>query len=436
MGNLWFTTGPRFNALERAKAVTITGFAGGDPLFPIANLYDYRPGTIFRSNSLAGGTIVVDLQMFTNGDMEGGFVSGIPTGWSAGELGGTVADDTTHQDTGAHCVSITPNGTPTSILQANAFGWYRSNDSHQITVRAFQQNSAVANVFIRSLVTGNYWVGGAWQAARAAALTTSAGAYVTLTATFTLETFSPFEASVGPFGAVVQVELEATGSGAAVAYFDNVVGVPGINGASVHGHNVVPSGSIAATVETSPDNSAWTVQSANPIVPQFPSFYWLNTLGAIIYSRYWRLNLAGTAQSAVGNPYVGEFVLGQWIQALRNPNYPIKISWKEFQERPPGFTGAQWVYARAQSAIRIITWGVYSARGAWPSAQFKQFRDELFRRSRSGLYAAVVIPQDTDVELCVFGRLPDQSDFANTYLNVTDLASMSLIEDALPSVVS
>lgn len=421
---LWFGTGPNFNLVGRALSVTLSPDSA-DANFPATYLYDGRPGTECRFSAISANEIVTcDLQAVLNGGFEGGFTATVPNFWTKTGAGAT-SDDTVNMRTGAHACKIDATAGTTYISQVMT-----AVPGEVWSMTAWVKTLAgipLAKIYFYNRQTGHYLSAGVWGSTRNPHSNTGSGTYVQLGGSFTIEDV----AACGNLPNVeLEIQLEMTGSAGPVGVFDDVEAYPAVNFGGVFGHNLDPS--IVPTLESSPDNSAWTVRATmDPRVR--PVFYGFTSGTNLV--RYWRMKFGGTQSTRSGAVSIGELVLAQLVQGLRNPGYPISTTWDELQQRNFSPIGAQWVYALSDSPVRTLAL-IIDTRGTMPSAQFKQLRDQLFRLSRNGLYPVVLIPQDTDPETCIYGRPSSTISYGQPFLTVMQINGLAIVEDALPTRVA
>ena len=67
------------------------------------------------------------------------------------------------------------------------------------------------------------------------------------------------------------------------------------------------------------------------------------------------------------------------------------------------------------------------------STEHQQMRDQLLTMSGGGAYPVIVIPTETDPDVCIYGRIEDSISFARTN-HVIREADVTVVEEALPWV--
>lgn len=361
------------NHLERALSVTMTPSA--DAAYPVGGLYDRRSSYPAKFGSIAAdSTIVADLCALSDPSFEVGVSS-----WTAAS--GTLDRSNAQANTGTYSARFVAAGS-----------WYRdftarAGEVRQISAALYGGGGAVASIVrLYCVETGHYLqAGGAsWAAASADLFSRTTASWATSTQAYTVE----------PLGTTltdtVTLRVYVVQTGAGTTYRDDVVDIPGTTWASVHGHNL--SAAVVPVVDSSPDNSAWTTR----LTPTLRRDCFYGSF-AVQYVRYWRLKLGGTPGAV---PWLGEFVLGQYESLTCAPDYPVSIEYLEPEVRQMTAQGGQYVYGRGGGPARRLGM-VFRFRN---DTEFQQVRDTFFRGSRAGAWPLVVVPTETDPDVCILGR--------------------------------
>jgi len=425
-------TGPLFNFLARAKAVTMYPDVA-NANFPATNLYDDSPSRMAQFNAASSDeTVLVDLQHLLNGDMEGGFTGGIPNSWT--KIGGGVTSDSTAAATvhgGTHAVAIDSSSGTTAVSQ-----YITGKPGEAWVVTAWARSAAsgaVASLYIRNNLTGKWWAGTSWAGTSSAAAQNSSSSYVQLSASFTLEA-TPLLYNLGT--TPLRVLLEGRNGGASssdhVVYFDDVEAYPKVDYVGIFGHNIDPC--ISPTLQSSSDTLAWTTQASVGVLPL--TFY--SVLSAAVGARYWQVVFGGTqlhgGSTAPGTPvpiWLGEMVLGQSVTLLRPQDYAPKIKHHEAQVRTVAPAGQQFVFVLGGGAVRTLTLGYTETA----TTEYQQLRDQVYRQARGGRDSIVVVPWDANPDVCVYGRLNADLDETWELVSTYWRLGISIIEAPFPVVL-
>jgi len=420
-------TGRKFNLLERcAAAPTVTPAA--DARFPVTNAYDGYPDQPFMFGSIATtATYLIDLNEITDGDMETVFdaTTTLPTSaW--GKKGAPTVTRVTgagNFNSGtAGCRVVGTAGTDYIYFDAP----FLTDEGGHFTVSSRRGTNVGenSNVYVQNLQNGKYLTNAAvWTLTKTAFQNITGTAFVTTASDFTIE---PFSSCGDKHAIMLRIILDGGGAAASGPIYDDVYIWPGVSLASIHGHNLggaTPSGSAKQ-----------------------PSFY--SAFALVQSDRYWAFQYepAGGAGQAIrmysgtttspatsrgafnaNNPFeplwYGELVLAQTFTLTKEPNTPVSYRFVQPQLRS---TADRIAYARSSGPTRILGCSFrYSSL-----AMFQQARDEIYRRSLGGVYAAVVIPNDSDTEVCIYGRLVD--DWGYDLTLVTYFTGSTLVWTELP----
>jgi len=385
------------NLLTRATSVTPTPSA--DASFAIGYLYDGRANVPFRFGSIAADSVVVaDLCPIPDPSFETGVSS-----WTA--IAGTMDQSNAQANTGTYSARFQAAGQSYRDITA------RAGEQRQISAALLGDGTAFSYVRIVNLQTGKYLdTDGTWSAAAANVFSRATASWATSTLAYTVEARSV------TLRDEVTLRITIAQSGAGTTYRDDVVDLPAVTWASIHGHNITPV--LTPTVESSPDNSAWTTR----ITPTLRRDSFYGTCAAQ-YVRYWRLKLGGTP---IAIPWLGEWVLGQYESPNVNPLYPGSLEMADRQERQSTPQGAQHVSLFGGSPQRRLTMA-FAFRS---DADFQQW-ERIYMMSRGGAYPLVVAPVEMDSRVVIMGRLEPDALF--TKIDYwSRAAEFALLEEPLP----
>jgi hypothetical protein len=390
--------GRQANALETANDVTVSPSA--DALFPGTNLYDSKPGTVFKFGSLtASPTITVDLDMIED---TGGFetVSGFPVGWTTAVSGTgavTQESDLANVQFGDYSALLeTPAGAGVASLYRDVV--VRAGSTVLVEAWLKTDATALAEAAIRDQKTGMYWTGTAWQSAATTWATHSgSGPFSRYVSAVEVEDVT----TVG--GAVTTLRFQfSNATTTSEAWVDGVTICPAISFCSIHGHNIDPRS--APVLRSSIDNFVVDDTSRGTLTPAQPAFYL--DLGSVISSasaaipRYWRLAFADTNSAASGAIYIGELVLGEGV-TYRSGALPLQANYSAQQVRVPRRFGAPAVFGMGDHELRSFPLTLRTETVAERDALFDEWR-----RTIQG-YACVVVAHGadghTDVLFCLAG---------------------------------
>ncbi len=369
----YFLTGEHSNHLTRLLAApTLSPVA--DASFPAGGLYDNASNLPAKSSSLVlDWTITADICAVPDPSFEAGIAE-----WST--VSGTWVQSSTDKYTGTYSLRCTAAGTK------RYFFTVRSGEARQLSW-AVRGNGAGGEAIVRlyCLETAHYLqANGTWAAAAADLANRTANTFLAGSKTYTVEPVSTTQQDE----VTLQIDLVAS---AADCYFDDIVDSPGVSWMSIHGHNIRPCS--AVTLSFSDDNSSWTGAATLTHYPL--AFY--KTI-AMAYHRYWR---ASVYTPLIAAPWIGELIIGQYSTLTTAPDYPVTIERNELQARTMSPQGHEGVVALGGAEQRRITFGV-----VWTTdAGYQQVRDLIYRGGRGGLYPMVIVPYDTDPDICIFGRL-------------------------------
>lgn len=403
-----FLAGRYLNHLSRALQVVPNPAA--DAAFPVAGLGDGRANLPFRFGSeAADSTIQVDLSAIPDPSFESGV-----TGWVAD--GGTLERSNATAKTGVYSAKLTSTGVAQWYYEFDAV----PGETRRLSWALFGSGAAAsAIVWVYNPRTKKYLqANGTWGAFLAALGTQTAGVWATGGQTYSVEPFS----SCLEVTTKLRVYLRISAAG--TVYFDDIVDVPGVTWASIHGHDLTPA--VVPTIQYSDGPTPW----ATAVTPTLRRRACYGTFVAQYY-RYWRLLLAGGAPlastPAPPGPYIGEFVLGQYASLLTAPDYPMQLEIDEAQVRSSTPQGAEHVYSRGGAERYRLTMPF-----VWTSdAAYQQARDAIFIASRGGVHPMILVPTETDSDLCILGRGRATLTPARTAYNRRE-GEIEILEDPLP----
>lgn len=383
--------GRKFNLLERAVNPILPTSA--NVAFPITNVADGLTDHPFMFNVAAlTQDVLIDLNQVPNGDFETAFVGGLPTA-----VWGKIAAPTLTRtgvagefNSGAFGLRVVGTaGTDEAYVDVPVL----AGDRMTITSALRRGPNAGENAAIFVLNTASrMWLqsGGTWSSSRVAYFTVVAPAFSTSTVSFTVESAA---ACGGNHAVTLRLFFEAGGSGSTGPLYDDVAVWGNVDFFSVHGHNLGSGGTL--TLQSGTTNNPVTSRASITTFRR-PVFY---TTFSNVTDRWWRVRVVFLSTPALGDPiWYGEIVLGQRFQLNRKPDEPLKYRFSFPQLRT---AGNRLAYARADALMRILecTFRYYS------QADLLEAREQIFVRTRGGVDASVIVPDDTDVEVCIYGRI-------------------------------
>jgi hypothetical protein len=406
--------GTGYNQL--ARMATAATPEAADALYPIANLYDGKPWQPFRFGAAGtSGYVDFDLNQVVNGGFETAFTAGVPgAGWTLAGAAtatrvaapappvGSYAMDVGggYAASGANCAVFTVSVRSGEVLTLDAYLYAVGGGLNEL-----------ASVYVRNLVTGNYYTSG-WAAAPVAVLTHNAASWSAKTVTFTVESFATSLCD----RVDLEIRCSGAGTGAQHAYYDEVRLYPRINFAGIFGHNIVPA---TAPVEirsgtTSPGATVRaTMTMAQPTM--FSTF-------ASVDQRYWRLFFTNDPPATA--TWLGELVLGQYETLSRSQSYPYSEDRMEPQDRSEGGIAA---YLRSTSGAREL-----QLRFDYRAADYTQAK-EMLERSRNGAHP-LVLADSSDSASAMLCRVADKWQ-GSVQSNVLRQSSLTFTELPFPTVL-
>lgn len=412
-----YLTGSAFNLYARG---TVSVSPTASSVGPATSLYDKDPSSPHIAGSVAADSYMrVDANPFLSGGFEvKGFEVSPLVGWTSGNVGtGTSAETTTAGERRNGSYGLKMSGTDSSNYGSRYFDLtVNSGEYRQATVYMRSSASGTGKLFLRNLKTGNYYNGSAWASTRAAAASsTSTTAFASVPATTVTYQMESFEACRAD---TVTLRWELVCDSGSFC-FDDCLDVPGVNFASVHGHNygsVVPLVYYASLGDFSDQALAVTMTVKRP------AFYSPITM---TYARYWQIKLSGTNFEA---PYTGEAVLGQYQTSATSPQWgiPTTRSFPGVRTRSPG--ARHHVYNFATDPPEDIE-ATFSARTA---AAASEIADSIWLRSAQGLNPTIFVPIDTEANV-YYGRLIEPHTVQRPFSGVHD-CTLRLMGDPFPTI--
>jgi len=417
----YWLTGEELNAIvPAATAPVMTPTA--DFLYGASQLYDGKPYLAGKFGSvLVDSTVTVDLNVVPWPGFESGVapaVTSYATAWAVADGLTSITRDTGIKNSGAASLKLTGVGSAFFDVLV------RPGQLRNLEWAIYGAGSGSILFRVFNMHTGRYLHSdGTWGAAADLDTQTTA-AWKTGSRQYQVE-------SLETCGWAPLVWVRAFFfSSVSPAYVDDVYDYPAIDFAGAFGtQNWDPV--LAPQLRSSTDNfsSSDVLQSALTFAKPVVSA----RLVAPVYHRYWRLKLLGTPRVAPG---LGELVLGRAEALLRPPNLGPRVAWREAgQIRRGAISGA----TRARN---MGPWPTREAQMSWrfeSQAQFRQFRDEIFRGSRGGAIPMIMFATDAEttkgLDYALFGMLSET--FAGRRLESEDEywdVDLELDEQPFPSL--
>ena len=313
---------------------------------------------------------------------------GTSSPWSGGGI--AAASDQKH--TGTYALKGTVSG---------AYGYVdiqvRPGEQWQFIGWNRGDGQAAARFMLNILDSGQYWNGTGWTTTLTVVGSNATTTWTQYTATFTVPSFSEL---LRPLVTLRVYIFQSAVAGS--TWYDDILLIPGVNLVAVLGHNVPSRAPVKATswggeAYQSGGTGTGTMTNFQPGVSAIVS--------SMVFARSWRVFFDDTVSNAGYAPRVGEIILGQTVDLLKNPSFPIRFTAKEpGQIRNMTRDGAETVM---NSASRAAWSGLLSFQFAQAS-EYKQLRDALIYSGRSGGFPAVIIPTETDSDLLLFGHMSEQ----------------------------
>jgi hypothetical protein len=330
--------------------------------------------------------------MIINAGFETAFSGGLPGAQWGKTSGATLVRNTSVPRTGAGCLEV--QGTA-----GTDYGYFdvpvMAGEPWRFGEMWGRTTAGVGSVIIRgrNLHTGK-WLkdDGTWQTAQQDLLASSSSSYVRATGAGNVDFTIEEPTSTMPREMTLRFFYYANGANG--AFYDDCYIWPRNNFTSIHGHNIAQSVLVELVSGTSPGPT--TVRAT--MTPRRPSFYSTFTE---ITDRYVTLRFTNSDVNPGGAIFIGEWVLASSRTLVRNPNYSIRRSFLDPQQREMTEAGPQRAFALTEGNRRRLRM-VFDENSL---AAFQDWRDVLVGGTRNGLYSCVLVPDDTDAEVAIFGKI-------------------------------
>ena len=388
------------NILERPNTV-LTASQTPSSLFPLSRAADGQPDQVFIFPAVAANDYIqADINQVLNESFETWTLSTVPDDWVAAITNdGTVTEHTgVHINLGTSGLQLDNGATGTAEVHQDVI--MRSGEEFRLDLFARTDNAAdVAEIEIQNLETGNYSnSGGTWQAGQTNVRTEASTVLTQVLATRTVEAFSVTRRHL----TTLRIRLHMDASAANTTHnYDDVLIFPGVNFASVHGHNIDPKMTVELHSDTEPafgsptDHGDFTVS--------VPTFFL--KIATMQFERHWRVpQFTGTQSTVTGALEVGLCFLGQVISLLGAPSQPgLEIAEILPQERAESRLSAkQWRLRHAKHEQRVVQLQFENLT----DARETEFRDEVLKRTEYGVQPMVMVIQSDEADKCIHGRRP------------------------------
>ncbi len=401
-------TGKKFNHISRARSVTMNPVA--NPLLPASQLGDGHPDQATAFSVIqADSAITLDMDQMVYGDIET-----FPGAWVVDA--GTVVADATFKDSGTQSMKVSGSTGKAHLdweMRAGElakFDWALAGDGGGGTIRLQLMNP----------LTGNYWTGSVWTSTPTDLATRGTNSFLAGSTQFAME---PYLTVLGDL-TILRAIAYCTDVGKN-GWVDSMYCYPATDWLSIHGHNVEPQ--IAVSLRSSTDNFAANDVQEAVLTKLDKAFY--AVLGAPVYKRWVRAKFAGTP--VLAPPWLGEGVFGQTLALTKSPNYPIKTARRWPQARNVTDVGGNQVQ-NLGDRLEAITLP-FSHRTL---AEYQEFRDLVITRSAGGLNPIVIATPDSDVEVCIFGRLEAEWDHQLQMVNFRQAKPIVIVSEPLGAVTA
>lgn len=407
------------NIFRRGQSVT-TDTASS--LYPKTGLYDMRQDVPFQFSAIGTDQgIVVENNLIANGGFET-WSSGIPSGW---QVAGTVVSDT--GSAGTYSIKC-GTGVGHGVYQIVAV---RPGERLKLSVTGKLSNVAGGGAcIVKNMATDKYLTtGSAWSTAQNC-ITWTTTSFAEKNITFQVED------AANSLGDWIWLYVQVYNNSASYySYFDEVVLMPGVNFGSVHAHNIPPR--IAVQMRYSDSDTTTTGGTLYDTMYQArKSMYALNA--SVVYARYWKLKLEGeqwetteaaSVFSAYQKPtYIGEVIFGDAssLTAVQKYNWSIRERYEQI--RTTTRSGSPRVTNVTTEAPRVLQMSHFFST----IAEYEEFRDKVWRQGRGGADPAVWVPDDTDDDICILGRIDNSWD-VKRLLSAYSEGDLVIAEEGFPS---
>jgi hypothetical protein len=430
-----YLTGSLMNLITRgqpygaAPSGPIVNSGSFDVNYPLVNMWDGFPALAARwSGPITWDSIQFANNLVRNGDFEQGTV-----GWSA------VACTFTSESGGGN---IYKGAKSAKCVNTSGFGrivaepiTVQAGEWLQIRAAAKSDGVNTAYLTLSCLETNKSLNGaGAW---------TSPGGGVWSKTGNTMTAFTPVAfqvptfAELGKATATLQIALLGQQNGM-THYWDEVLLIPAIDFIGAFGHGFDASTGLALWdsgasywhsgtgsfyLVGDASNAAFKNQpaiatAANRVYDPFPvvGFY----IGAT----------AGSVTSTVA-PWVGELVVGQTRTVpMKNPNTFSIGSVYKGQQRSETRSGSTWVYNANKFPVREARISIRNSLYSQSTAE----EQEWLKMTEGGLYPIILLPQDIDTSLALYGRITDTMAFSyDAPYGQLSTTTVTIIEEPFPN---
>ncbi len=386
------------NILERPNTV-LSASQTPSNLFPLSRAADGQPDQVFIFPAIAANDYIqADINQLLNSLFEL-WTGGSPDSWVVDVTG----DGAVSEHTGANVVSgsglqLDSNTTGTAAVYQDIL--MRSGESFEVNLFGMTSDAGHAfQVSIQNLITGNYLTsGGAWQVTPISMIVNTATSLTMVTRQHVLESFSVTRSHIVP----IRIRLNQDGTGANITHnYDNVLIYPGVNFASVHGHNIDPK----MTVELhSDDNAAFSSPTDHgDFTVSVPTFFL--KISTTQYARFWRVpQFTGTQSTVTGALEVGLCFLGQVISLLGAPSQPGLESAEILpqEQAESRLSRKQWRLRHAKHEQRLVQLQFETLT----DAKETEFRNEVLKRTEYGVQPMLMVIRSDEADECIHGRRP------------------------------
>lgn len=412
---LRLATGPKLNHLTRLLAPTtqIVMTPSAAAGFGATRTGDDRASLPAKYGSAADdSTLAIDLDLW---GATGSFESAEDAAaWSILGLG-SLASNTGAAAVGSASGLLSPDG---GAGASTAIG-YKDVDARpgeELTIEGSTEVDSATDlaVRVRNRQTG-YWLksDGTWDASQQDVVT-NVGGWASFSKTFTMQDLDTCKADLVTLRTYLYTN-------AGTSRFDAMALYPSVNLASVHGHNIPPA--IVPTLQRSADGSSWSTEVAMTLKRDT----FASALSSLKVYRYWRLLFDGQPDTGT-QLYVGEFVLAQYWELARNPNYDGAVTWTDNQTRQHSAIGDEFVHWHGLAPQRKLHFDFAFTL----EAEYLEFHKRVFRASRGGGYPIWLNLTDLDSEIVILGRIGSAIVIQKSTPRMWS-SSLEVLELALPS---
>jgi hypothetical protein len=390
------------NNLARAVSPVFSVSPGSDANFPTTALYDSIQDLIWKASANTALALVFDQNLIAGGNLD---TWPLVSPWFTTLTGtATVTQTSVGGEVVTGSAAKLTAGSGTAILAYPLTVVAGETLSVSLALRGDGANAARVQLYNRQ--SGHYWTGSAWQLSPTfvtqGSIPRTSAAYTTTTISALVETFL----TCGTETPTVELRL-ASSAAAGIAYFDNVFAWPTATFLGVMAHNIDPV--TALQWSSSTDGVTPHVRSTPTIVR--PSLWSVEVASGGQGERYQHI----VFQNPNGEtPWIGELVLGQHLALARGPNYPLQTTLTFPQLRSYAASGAKRSAPLSLSERRSLQ---LSFRYG-PKAEYQEARDRIFRATLGGHYPSVIVPDDSDAEVVMFGYIAPAWPVTQPFLNL------------------